>query len=102
MYDLHVRISNVRAFRRLLRALDNDIELVQVRRSEGERRRWTLQMVPQPPRPGSTVDLIRRAALEHKLLVPEDLVDIGTGHGPGTACSELSAAGGGPDEAAEK
>jgi hypothetical protein len=46
VYDLHIRTPDIRAFRRLLRALDDDLELVRVWRSEGQRQRWALQMVP--------------------------------------------------------
>jgi hypothetical protein len=76
-YDLHIRAPDARAFRRLLRMLDDNLELVRVRRSEGPRRRWALQMVTQPTRPGSIVDLIRRAALERKPTVPAPATALG-------------------------
>jgi hypothetical protein len=99
-YDLHVRTADVRAFRRLLRALDDDIELVRVQRSEGRRYDYVLQMVTQPARSGSIADLIRQAAPRKFPLVPEDLSD--GGRGPGTASSAPAETGGHPDEAAEK
>jgi hypothetical protein len=61
VFDVHVRVADGQAFRRLVEALDDSAELVKVRWADG-RVPWALQRVARPPASGTIAARIAELA----------------------------------------